>query len=494
MFGLKPTIYTTVFLVFGTFIYTLHEYSREKHSTQLESILKRGEITFSAIESSDTYYVEDNRPQGFEYELAKAFANHLNIGFTVTPATNQSQVLNAIALKNAKIAMLGPRGIDTKAQHLRATQSFAITQSVVVYRVTEGQRAPINLEQLADRPILIGKDPELIQQLNRLKQQHPNLSWQVSEASSNEILQRLSDKQTKTVILSKREFSSIGTYFPRLRVAFSLQDAQPVRWYTRQQSDHSLLAAINAFLQLPTTRQLIQELEHKYYFNDNPLNLYDTIAFKQAYLNRLPPLEPHFRQAAIDNNFDWKLLASIAYQESHWDPNAVSPTGVKGIMMLTNAAAKEVGVTERTDPVQSIMGGAKYLANIKRKIPERIAEPERTFFALAGYNIGFGHLEDARILAQRAGLDPDSWEDVNKMLPRLSKAKYYQTVKYGYARGYEPVNYVKNIREYLTIFNWQKEQKQLEKIKEKTLLSQEQEISTEPAPVSETESAPPSTL
>ncbi len=129
--------------------------------------------------------------------------------------------------------------------------------------------------------------------------------------------------------------------------------------------------------------------------------------------------------AEQETDIDWMLLASIAYQESHWKADAVSPTGVKGIMMLTNAAAKEVSVMDRTDPIQSILGGAQYLLNVKDKIPDRITEPDHTWFALAGYNVGFGHLEDARILTQRANKDPDKWDDVREFLPLLSRKKHF---------------------------------------------------------------------
>jgi membrane-bound lytic murein transglycosylase F len=170
---------------------------------------------------------------------------------------------------------------------------------------------------------------------------------------------------------------------------------------------------------------------------------------------RFPKIEQYFYMAEQETDIDWQLLAAIAYQESHWNPDAVSPTGVKGIMMLTNDAASEVGVTDRTDPQQSIIGGAHYLVSVMNKIPERIKQPDHTWFALAGYNIGYGHLEDARVLTSRAGLNPDKWDDVKQHLPLLTKEKYFNTVRYGYARGYEPVHYVSNIRKYMKLLSWE---------------------------------------
>ena len=147
-------------------------------------------------------------------------------------------------------------------------------------------------------------------------------------------------------------------------------------------------------------------------------------------------------------------MAAMGYQESHWRPNATSPTGVRGLMMLTRVTAKEMGIKNRLDPIASINGGIRYFYKIKGRIAERIAEPDRTWFALASYNVGYGHLEDARILTQKGGKDPDKWLDVKEFLPLLQKKKYYTQTRYGYARGNEPVIYVQNIRRYYDVLNW----------------------------------------
>ena len=151
---------------------------------------------------------------------------------------------------------------------------------------------------------------------------------------------------------------------------------------------------------------------------------------------------------------DWRLLAAVGYQESHWDPDAVSPTGVKGLMMLTQDAAKDIGIKDREDPQQSILGGAKYLASMHKRIPDRIPEPDRTWLALAAYNVGLGHLEDARMLTLKNKGDADKWVDVKKNLPLLTKEKWFKQTRYGYARGREPVRYVENVRTYYDILVW----------------------------------------
>ena len=432
-------------------------------STQLASILKNNELRISTINSADTYFLDKNSPSGFEYDLATAFAEHLNVQLKLTVRIDPAQLTEDLMSRDSHISIPGRSEIIPNTASILATTSYTSNQSVAIYRETRGIKYPRGLINIAGRRVLLttGSPQEL--QMTRQRFLYPTLSWEsIKHITTYEILERVFNKEADIAIISLLDFQAVGPFFPGLKIGFKFQNPQKIHWLIVDKKDRSLQRAVNTFLSLESTETLIKTLNKKYYQSSNPLNYFDTVTFKKDFNTRLPALEQHFRAAAKKYDFDWLLLVAIAYQESHWNPKAVSPTGVKGIMMLTKAAAREVKVTDRTDPIQSIFGGAEYLRNVKEKIPSRIKEPDRTFLALAGYNTGFGHLEDARILATRAGLNPDSWAVVNKQLPLLTKAKYYTTVKHGYARGYEPVNYVKNIRQYLKILTWEKEQKLLQ--------------------------------
>ena len=132
----------------------------------------------------------------------------------------------------------------------------------------------------------------------------------------------------------------------------------------------------------------------------------------------------------------------------------MSPTGVRGIMMLTQATASELGIENREDPASSIRGGARFFATLKDRLEPEIPEPDRTWMALAAYNVGYGHLQDARTIVTMQSGDPNRWVDVRAALPLLAQKKWYQRVPYGYARGWEPVSYVENIRNYRDILRW----------------------------------------
>ena len=218
--------------------------------------------------------------------------------------------------------------------------------------------------------------------------------------------------------------------------------------------DNSLLNEINTYLDKVKKNGTLQRLKDRYYGHVDVLGYMGAYTFAQHLQQRLPKYEQHFKTYAKKEKVDWRLLAAIGYQESLWQAAVTSKTGVRGLMMLTQNTAQAMGVSNRLDPKQSIMGGAKYLAYMKEQLDESIQEPDRTWFALAAYNVGSGHLDDARKLTAKAGLNPDKWLDVKKILPRLSQKQWYSKTRYGYARGGEPVHFVANIRRYYDILTW----------------------------------------
>jgi membrane-bound lytic murein transglycosylase F len=166
---------------------------------------------------------------------------------------------------------------------------------------------------------------------------------------------------------------------------------------------------------------------------------------------RLPHLRAPFEAAARDTGFSWRVLAALGYQESRWRPAAVSPRGAQGVMMLMPVTAKKMGVNNVFSPDENILGGARYLAYMKERIPKRIRDPDRTWMAMAAYNIGIGHLEDARIITQMRKKNPDRWADVRANLPRLSDPHWHSRVKRGYANGSETVQFVERVTQFAAI-------------------------------------------
>ena len=251
---------------------------------------------------------------------------------------------------------------------------------------------------------------------------------------------------------------------PKIAVGFDLTDEAPVLWYLPKSTYSELQAAVLEFMGEANDTGLIARIEEKYFSYLNKFDYVDAQSYLQAIREVLPKYQPIFEKYKGD--LEWQMLAAIAYQESHWDPNATSPTGVRGIMMLTKDTAERMRVTDRTHPEQSIRGGSEYLHLLISQIPETIAQEDRIWYALAAYNMGLGHLLDVRRLTRQLGGDPDNWLDVKKNLPLLAEKRHYTGLKYGYARGFEALQYVENIRRYYnSIVNHQRveEQKNQEK-------------------------------
>ena len=233
---------------------------------------------------------------------------------------------------------------------------------------------------------------------------------------------------------------------PNVTVAFEVTENQPLTWYLKRSEDSSLNAALLDFFNQTRETDTLARLEEKYFSHMNQFNYVDTKTFINAINTQLATYRPLFEKYA--GKMDWQVLAAIAWQESHWNPTATSPTGVRGIMMLTRPTADFFGIEDRLDPEQSIKGGGTYINYLMDKLPDSIPDDEKIWFALAAYNMGYGHMLDVRKLTEMQGADPDSWLDVKSRLPLLSKKAYYQSLPYGYARGYEAYRYVEGVRRY----------------------------------------------
>lgn len=196
----------------------------------------------------------------------------------------------------------------------------------------------------------------------------------------------------------------------------------------------------------PTVVRAEQDRAHQLVTLRSALQAVEETIFLRHMRTRLPRYVVMFKHEARRHDLAWHLLAAQAYQESRWNPRAVSPTGVRGIMMLTRNTSSAYGIENRHDPRASISGGARYFAWLMERVPPAIEEPDRTWVALAAYNVGLGHIHDARRLARQLGKDPNRWSDLREVLPLLAQKQYYRSLSHGYARGWEPVVYVKRIR------------------------------------------------
>ncbi|MBL1321655.1 MAG: membrane-bound lytic murein transglycosylase MltF [Methylophaga sp.] len=416
----------------------------------LEEIRERGELRVLTRYGPSTYYVKGEELVGFEYELAKRFAEHLNVKLKIIVPDNLGDMLNLIEQGKADIAAAGLTVTPARKDIIRFGPVYQQVTQQFVYRL--GTKKPKNITHLADGHLEVVASSSHVEQLQSLQEEIPSLIWtENTELDSSGLLELVQLELIDYTIADSNEVAANQIKFPELRVAFNISDPQPLAWAMPFSEDGSLADAMAKFFDKMDESGDLSRLKEKYYGHIRHFDYLDTRAIDRRIQTRLPKYQTMFEQAGEKFDLDWRLLAAVSYQESHWDRHAVSPTGVKGLMMLTQSTAKLMNVANREDPAQSIEGGAAYLASMIKRLPDDIVEPDRTWIALASYNVGLGHVEDARKLTESGGGNPDLWPDIKAHLPLLSKRKWYEKTRHGYARGGEPVHYVQNIRRYYDI-------------------------------------------
>lgn len=439
--------------LFATGLFLLLGACVEKPST-LERVKEDGVLRVITRNSPATYFQDRNGETGFEYELVKRFADELGVKLEIETADSLDELFDQLGKPSGPVlAAAGLVSSEKRTAQARFSHPYLEVTPQVIYR--NGRSRPTNVKGLIGKKIMVLKGSSHADQLAELKKQNPALVYEESDAVEVVDLLRMVDEgQIDLTLVDSNELAMNQVYFPNVRVAFDLGDSRDQRWAVAAGEDNSLLNEVNEFLDKSQKNGTLQRLKDRYYGHVDVLGYVGAYTFAQHLQQRLPKYEKHFRTTAKDEQVDWRLLAAIGYQESMWQPEVTSKTGVRGLMMLTQRTAQAMGVSNRLDPKQSIQGGAKYFMLVKDQLDESIKEPDRTWFALAAYNVGSGHLEDARMLAKREGLNPNKWLDVKKMLPRLSQKQWYRKTRYGYARGGEPVHFVANIRRYYDILTW----------------------------------------
>ncbi len=416
---------------------------------ELGIIKARGELRVLIRNNATCYYEGPMGFAGFEYELAKAFADHLGVKLVCVVTHDFKQMIPSLLRGDADLITAGFTDTEQRRRKVAFGPAYMEVQQQVVGRL--GGPSPENVDDLIGNPLWVNAGTSYEERLRQLKQEHPGLSWMpVSGYETEEILEMVWQGIVPLTIADSNIVAINRRYYPQLRIHFAIEQGQRLAWALHPQHQH-LLATVERWFARPETADLLQRLKQHYYGHLKVFDYVDLVRYHNRVRHRLPRYRDHFEEAAEKHGLDWRLVAAQSYQESHWNPNAVSFTGVRGLMMLTQKTADTLGVTSRVDPRQSIEGGVRYLAQIHKRIGEDVSEPDRTYMALAAYNVGWGHLEDARMLAEKLEKDANSWQDVSATLPLLRQKKYYLSLPHGYARGTEPVRYVDRIKTYYGI-------------------------------------------
>ncbi len=395
--------------------------------------------------------VED-RGAGIDYELAQRFAQQRGLDIKIVPSANPTQHLD----DGGSGAKIGGGGIylsragspSAKAGALLYSSTYHSIYPVLIYNV-DGYR-PESWKDLAGENVGMLADSGLVSQLSKVREAHPEVDWQLLALPTTEaLISQVSDGSLSYAIVASNEAEAARNVYLSFETAFQVGPKLDLVW-AFPATQAQLRDQVDAFFSNARRDGTMQRLIERYYTHV-PVPRLDAGVFHDHIKSTLPQLRAHFERAQDITGVEWRLLAAVAYQESKWDAQATSETGVRGLMQLTEETAKHLGAVDRLNPQASVLAAARYLQDLKDRLPARIAEPDRTWLALAAYNIGIAHLEDARILAQKQKLSADTWSAVKKTLPLLALPEYYEDARFGYARGGMPVAFVDRVRAYYGI-------------------------------------------
>lgn len=451
----------------------------------LEQVLELGELRVITRNAPTAYYLGNSGPTGPEYDLARGFAQSLGVTLAMQPMNTLAEIVPSIVDGDAHMAAAGLSITEKRLDQVKFSQPYQQVEQHLIYR--RGSGKPQSLDDIQEAEIVVMAGSSHAETMRALGEDLPLLDWQEdAEAESADLLAALANGEFDYTVADSTDFNINRNFHPELRIALDLEVADSIAWAFTDSADDSLIRKANQYLQKIRRNGELSRILDRYYGHNDDFDYVGTRSFIRHYDSRLPRYQELFQAAAGRHSLDWRLLAAIGYQESHWRRSAVSPTGVRGIMMLTEATADYLDIPDREDPAASISGGARFFARLKARLGDDIPEPDKTWMALAAYNVGFYHLKDARTIVEMQDRNPNRWVDVRDALPLLAQKKWYSQLPYGYARGWEPVVYVENIRNYRDILNWLETRKAADAYAEESKPSGADESAEEPEAASET--------
>ena len=404
-----------------------------------------GSLIAVVVPGPDTWFLDaEGKPAGFEYDLLKRFANALNVSLDLRFAASRDAAVRIAELGQAHVIAAGTYGTPAPGP-LSPGPALQSVQPVLVYRIDEPQ--PTSWPDLQAHPVIVGDEhpvDDLVLESSRSRAVPLQF---VAVASSRNVAETLAGGGARYGVMYRHTLSHLRNVYLDLDAAFAIGAAREMRW-RMPKTNLALADRVERFFGGARRDGTIARLVDRYYGHTKRVDAQAAVAFHDRMRRVLPAYRDLFQSAQHATGIEWRLLAAIAYQESQWDPLATSPTNVRGMMMLTEETSAQMKVTDRLDPAQSIAAGAQLIVRYRRSVPERIREPDRTWIALAAFNVGYGHVEDARVLAQQMKLNPDAWTDLKKTLPLLAKPEFASKAKRGFARGGQAVIFVENVRAY----------------------------------------------
>ncbi len=419
-----------------------------KSFTDLDQILASGELVLLTQENAHNYYRYNGAPMGFEYELAKAFADYLGVRLTVKTVDTWDGLIDGLTRGDGALVGASMTVTESRKRQVRFSDPYlTIQQHIIVHRSSRKINTP---EDLAGRTVHVAAGTSYHERLKSLQEEGLTLSIETHEGTSTEdLLRKVASRDVPVTVADSNVALLNRRYYPRIAIKGALKAPEQLAWAVHRDA-RKLLYRINTFFRTIRENGRFSEIYGRYYGDVTEFDYVNMMMFQRKVAAVLPRYAGFIREAAEENGFDWRLIAAQMYQESHFDPLARSHANAIGLMQLLPKTAKSLSVTDIFDPEQNIRAGVRHLKAVY-ELFDQAKENDRMMIALATYNIGYGHMFDARNLARRKGLDPNRWASIAQTLPLLMQREYYADAKYGYCRGSEPVNYIRQVMRYYDI-------------------------------------------
>ena len=399
-----------------------------------------------------TYAIDGSRgTSGFDSDLVRMLAKDLGLKLRIVVAANDEDIQKR--LKNNEAHLAAAWQVPLEDAQIRAGNAYFESSNTVV---THEALLPIGgIAQLANRTVYVvagSRQEKTIRNAAQGPTPIPGLNViAMSKRTELDLMEGVAKQYFESALVDSAVFDIGNNYYPDLQQSLQIGEKKPIVWLFAPGATPELITKANDFLAKIEKNGEMARLRDRYFGHVARLTQADSERFIERMGSVLPKYREAFYSAQVETGIDWRLLAALAYQESQWDPMATSPTGVRGMMMLTEDTADALGVNNRLDPVESIRAGARYLGGLIDALPANVGRPDRQWLAMAAYNLGMGHLNAARYIAKKLKADPDSWYEMKKVLPLLARPEYYNRLKSGKGRGGEAVIMVENIRVYAEI-------------------------------------------
>ena len=421
-----------------------------KESSKLKQIKSNGILRIALVADPPHYFPNKVKERGYDFELVSHYATSIDVELEIIKTNTSNEIIFLLNQGKVDIGILGSSP-EFDQKNIENVVTYNNSKWYVIGN-RGNRQLPKSIDSIEPNTMIVANGSNASFMLHSIGEDYPSLLWdELKNTNVRSILERINENHSKISIISEDIYAYYQYLFPETKKIFVLPIKYPSRWLVKNNNNLSFLYSINSFFNKYKQNGKLEKIGKTYYEHLSAFDYVDIRYYLKRINKKLPKYKKYFVEAAKNSALDARIIAAVSYQESHWNRKARSPTGVRGMMMLTLDTAKRVGVKNRLNAKQSIFGGAKYLKILYESFSNTIEEPDRLWFTLAAYNIGLGHVEDARTITKSQGDNPNSWIDVEKHIPKLSQKKWYKKTKYGFARGHEPIEFVRRVRRYYDI-------------------------------------------